>query len=74
MRPMGGIDGPDVSDKFRKLWANDPAVLKFLGDHPVMKVGNGKGIDPDWFDTRNRPSVLRRVTADLAIACVIRTT
>ncbi len=56
----------------KELWAGNPAVLKLLKDNGVMKVGNGKGIDLDWFDARNLLSTPEQIAADLAIAYAIR--
>lgn len=67
-----GAKKEQLRDKFKELWAGDPAVLTLLKDNKVMKVGNGKGIDLDWFDARNLLGVPEQTAADLAIAYAIR--
>ena len=67
-----GAKKDQLRDKFKELWANDAAVLKLLKDNAVMKVGNGKGIDLDWFDARDLMDEPERAAADLAIAYAIR--
>lgn len=67
-----GAKKDQLRDKFKELFKGDPAVLKLLKDNQVMKVGNGKGIDLDWFDARNLLGVPEQTAADLAIAYAIR--
>ena len=67
-----GAKSQQLRDKFKELFANDPAVLKLLKNNAVMKVGNGEGIDLDWFDARNELGTTEQVAADLAIAYAIR--
>lgn len=67
-----GAKSPQLRDKFKELFASEPAVLKLLKNNEVMKVGNGKGIDLDWFDARNLLSVPEQTAADLAITYAIR--
>ena len=67
-----GAKKEQLREKFKELWAGDAAVLKLLKDNSVMKVGNGKGIDLDWFETRNVLSIPEQIAADLAIAYAIR--
>lgn len=61
-----------LRDKFKELWTADPAVLKLLKDNRVMKVGNGKSIDLDWFETRNSLGPAEQTAGDLAISYAIR--
>jgi hypothetical protein len=67
-----GAKKEQLRDKFKELWKADPAVLKLLKDNAAMKVGDGKGIDLDWFDARNLLDVPEQTAADLAIAYAIR--
>lgn len=67
-----GAKKEQLRDKFKELWKGDPDVLMLLKDNQVMKVGNGKGIDLDWFDARNLLGVPEQTAADLAIAYAIR--
>lgn len=67
-----GARSQQLRDKFKELWAADPAVLKLLKTNAVMKVGNGQGIDLDWFEARNALGLPEQIAADLAIAYAIR--
>lgn len=67
-----GAKSQQLRDKFKELWAGDPAVLKLLKTNSVMKVGNGQGIDLDWFEVRNALGLPEQTAADLAIAYAIR--
>src|SRR3546814_8132655 len=49
-----GATRQQLNEKFKELWASDSAVLKLLKSNVVMKVGQGKTIDLDWFEARNK--------------------
>lgn len=61
-----------LNEKFKELWANDPDVIKLLKNNEVMKIGQGKTIDLDWFEARNSLSLPEQTAADLAICYAIR--
>jgi hypothetical protein len=67
-----GAKKEQLRDKFKELWAGDQDVLKLLKTNAVMKVGNGKDIDLDWFETRNILGPPEQTAADLAITYAIR--
>lgn len=67
-----GAKRTQLNQKFKELWISDPPVLKLLNDNAVMKIGNGKTIDLDWFEARNGLSLPEQTAADLAITYSIR--
>ena len=67
-----GAKKEQLRDKFKELWVSDAATMKLLKSNEVMKVGNGKVIDLDWFEQRNALSLPEQTAADLAIAYAIR--
>ena len=67
-----GARKEQLRDKFKELWASDAAVSRLLKDNRVMKVGNGKTIDLDWFDARNLLGLSEQTAGDLAISYAIR--
>jgi hypothetical protein len=67
-----GAKCQQLNAKFKELWLGDTAVAKLLKNNAVTKVGNGKGIDLDWFEARNALGGPEQIAADLAIAYAIR--
>jgi len=67
-----GARKPQLRDKFKELWAGNPDVLKGLKDNRVMKIGNGKMIDLEWFEARQGHGAIAETCADLAISYAIR--
>ena len=67
-----GAQRTQLNQKFKELWDSDPAVAKLLNNNVVMKIGNGKTIDLDWFEARNSLSLPEQTAADLAITYSIR--
>lgn len=67
-----GARKEQLRDKFKELWANDPAVLKLLKNNAVMKVGNSRDIDLAWFEERVALGLPEETAADLAITYAIR--
>ena len=67
-----GAKRQQLFEKFKELWVGDPAVSSFLKDSKVRDVSQGKTIDLEWFENRNRLGVSNQIAADLAIAYAIR--
>ena len=67
-----GAKRAQLNQKFKELWAGNTAVAKLLNDNAVMKIGNGKTIDLEWFEIRNGLSLPEQTAADLAITYSIR--
>ena len=67
-----GAKRPQLNEKFKELWKSDPAVLKLLKNNTVMRIGQGKTIDLDWFESRKNLSLPEQTAADLAICYAIR--
>lgn len=67
-----GAHRTQLNQKFKQLWVGDAAVIKLLNHNAVMKIGNGKTIDLDWFEARNVLSLPEQTAADLAITYAIR--
>ena len=67
-----GATREQLREKFKQLWAANPAVLKGLKDNKLMKVGNGKSIDMEWHETQQSLGEVQAICADLAISYAIR--
>lgn len=67
-----GSSRQQLRDKFKELWSGEPEVLGLLKSNTVMKIGQGKGIDFDWFDERDAQGGAIATAADLAIIYAIR--
>lgn len=61
-----------LSEKFKQLWDGDPVMRRLLRDNAVMRVGDGRGIDLDWFEARNVLDLPEQIAADLAMTYAIR--
>ena len=67
-----GSSRQQLRDKFKELWSDEPEVLRLLKSNKVMKIGQGQGIDLEWFDERNAQGGEIATAADLAIIYAIR--
>lgn len=67
-----GSNRQQLSEKFKELWSHEQNVLKLLKSNKVMKIGQGKEIDLDWFDERDAQGGEIATVADLAIIYAIR--
>ena len=67
-----GARRQQLYDKFKVLWAGDPAVLRLLKNNLVKKAGQGMTIDLDWFEAWNKRSLPEQTAADLSICYAIR--
>ena len=67
-----GSTRQQLSEKFKELWSREQNVLNLLKSNRVMKIGQGKEIDLDWFDEREAQGGEIATAADLAIIYAIR--
>ena len=69
-----GAEETQLYEKFKKLWAEDRAVLKCLKNNEFRKAGGSRnrGIDLDWHKEKQEQSEAHSIAADLAIAYAVR--